>query len=246
MADAHARGSGPIGAAAALILGAGLVASALVWSATFYRVKAFDNALVTTGSVRKRISSDAVKWTGSFARTATLAGLPEGNARMKSDLSAVTRYLTGHGIDEANVTVSPITIEPIWKGPDSGPAEFTLRQTIQLHSNDVVGVTAIAKESSGLMNEGVLFSTLSLEYTYTKLPELRIEMLTGALEDARARAGAIAEASGARLGRLKSASAGVVQVLQINSTEVSDYGAYDTSTIEKDVVATVRASFLLR
>jgi hypothetical protein len=143
------------------------------------------------------------------------------------------------------VTVSPVTVEPIWRG-DSGPSEFTLRQTIQIQSADVSGTTRIAKESSGLIDQGVLFSTVSLQYTYTKLSELRVEMLTGALEDARARAGAIAQASGTRLGRLKSASAGVVQVLQVNSTEVSDYGAYDTSTIDKDVVATVRASFLLR
>jgi hypothetical protein len=27
--------------------------------------------------------------------------------------------------------------------------------------------------------------------------------------------------------------------------EISDYGAYDTSTIEKEVVATVRATFIL-
>jgi hypothetical protein len=243
--DTANSGRGRGGTAAAFVLGASLVASALVWSATFYRVKAFDNALVTTGSVRKRIASDAVKWTGSFSRTAPAAGLPEANARMGKDLAAVMRFLGERGVEEASVTVSPVTVEPIWRG-DSGPSEFTLRQTIQIQSADVSGTTRIAKESSGLIDQGVLFSTVSLQYTYTKLSELRVEMLTGALEDARARAGAIAQASGTRLGRLKSASAGVVQVLQVNSTEVSDYGAYDTSTIDKDVVATVRASFLLR
>ncbi len=39
---------------------------------------------------------------------------------------------------------------------------------------------------------------------------------------------------------------GVVQVLPPSSTEVSDYGAYDTSSIEKEVMVTVKASFRLR
>src|SRR5262245_32282470 len=199
-----AKGRG--GTASALVLGASLVASALVWSATFYQVKAFDNALVTTGSVRKRIASDAVKWTGSFTRTAPTAGLPDANARMSKDLAAVMRFLADRGIDEASVTVSPVTVEPVWRG-NAGPEEFTIRQTIKIQSADIAGTTRIAKESSALIDQGVLFSTVSLEYTYTKLSELRVEMLTGALEDARARAGAIAQASGTRLGRLKSASA---------------------------------------
>jgi hypothetical protein len=238
----HERGA----AAPALILGLCLVAAALLWSATFYRVKAFDNALVTTGSVRTRITSDAVKWTGAFTRTSTAAALPEGNARMREDLAKVQAYLAQHGVAADGFTVSPIVLEPIWKGQGGGPPEFTLRQTIQIHSRDVESVTRLAKDSSDLMSGGVAFTTLALEYTYTKLADLRIELLAGAVQDARARADAIAQASGGRLGRLKSASAGVVQVLQVNSTEVSDYGAYDTSTIEKDVVATVRASFLLR
>ncbi len=38
---------------------------------------------------------------------------------------------------------------------------------------------------------------------------------------------------------------GVFQVTARHSTEVSDYGRYDTSTKEKDVTAVVRMSFAL-
>jgi hypothetical protein len=37
-----------------------------------------------------------------------------------------------------------------------------------------------------------------------------------------------------------------VQVLKVNSTDVSDYGAYDTSTIEKEVMVTITAVFNLK
>jgi hypothetical protein len=39
---------------------------------------------------------------------------------------------------------------------------------------------------------------------------------------------------------------GVVQVTQPNSVDISDYGNYDVSTIEKEVMITVRASFSLK
>ena len=56
----------------------------------------------------------------------------------------------------------------------------------------------------------------------------------------------IASSTGQTVGKLKSASSGVVQVMQPNSTDVSDYGSYDTSTIEKEVSVTARAVFFVR
>jgi hypothetical protein len=39
---------------------------------------------------------------------------------------------------------------------------------------------------------------------------------------------------------------GVVQVMQVDSVDVSDYGSYDTSTINKDVMVTVKTVFGLK
>lgn len=52
--------------------------------------------------------------------------------------------------------------------------------------------------------------------------------------------------SGKKVGSLKSVSMGVVQVLQPNSVDVSDYGMYDTSTVEKEIMITVKATFTLK
>jgi uncharacterized protein len=60
------------------------------------------------------------------------------------------------------------------------------------------------------------------------------------------RARALVETTGGRIGRLRSVDVGVFQVTAPNSTQVSDYGVYDTSTLDKDVIAVVNASFALR
>ena len=93
------------------------------------------------------------------------------------------------------------------------------------------------------MDQGILFSTSSLEYYYSKLPDARVALLTDAIADAKARASKIAQAGGKNIGALQSASSGVVQVLSPNSANISDYGTYDTSSIQKEIMVTVKASF---
>jgi len=66
------------------------------------------------------------------------------------------------------------------------------------------------------------------------------------MKDAQNRATSISKTTGQKVGSLKSATMGVVQVTQPNSVDISDYGNYDVSTIEKEVMITVRASFSLK
>jgi len=56
----------------------------------------------------------------------------------------------------------------------------------------------------------------------------------------------IAENDNRKVGNLRSASIGVTQVLAADSVDVSDYGTYDTSTEDKDVMVTVRAVFRIK
>ena len=67
-----------------------------------------------------------------------------------------------------------------------------------------------------------------------------------AVQDAKARAESIAKSTGQSVGALKSASSGVVQVMAPNSVDISDYGSYDTSTIDKQIMVTARATFFLK
>jgi hypothetical protein len=117
---------------------------------------------------------------------------------------------------------------------------------VEVQSNEIQKITSMAKNTQILIDQGVIYSTNSLEYYYTKLPELRIALLKDAVSDAKMRAQKIAESTGLQVSSIKSANAGVVQVLQVNSTDISDYGAYDTSTIEKEVMVIVTAIFNLK
>ena len=81
---------------------------------------------------------------------------------------------------------------------------------------------------------------------FFSLPDIRIELLDNAIADAKLRADKIAKAGGKQIGALQSASSGVVQVLAPNSVEVSDYGMYDTSKINKEIMVSVKTSFEIK
>jgi hypothetical protein len=123
---------------------------------------------------------------------------------------------------------------------------YTLSQQVIVDSSDVDGITKLAKDSGTLINQGIFFTSEPLEYYYSKLNDLKLDMLAEATKNAKDRAERIAESSGSKVGSMRSADMGVFQVMAVNSTEVSDYGAYDTTSIDKNVMAVVRASFSLR
>ena len=93
---------------------------------------------------------------------------------------------------------------------------------------------------------GIPLTAQPLQYVYTRLPSLRPPLLAQATKDAQERARVLTAATGAHLGKLRGVDVGVFQVTSPNSTQVSDYGAYDTSTFEKDVTAVVNVTFTLR
>ena len=87
------------------------------------------------------------------------------------------------------------------------------------------------------------FQSSEPQYFYTKLSDLKIEILAEATKDARQRVEQLAINSGCKVGTLRFASMGVLQITKAYSTEVSDYGIYDISSLEKDVKAVVTCGF---
>ncbi|HEU5114676.1 MAG TPA: SIMPL domain-containing protein [Candidatus Paceibacterota bacterium] len=231
------------------LIALGLIISVAIWAYTFYRIQLFSGSLSVTGSAKTDVVSDQVKWVMGISRQVPQSQLSFGYDQMAADLVLVNKFLASHNVDLNAVTVSPISMDEVYDyGKDTSNTEkrYNLRQTITYSSSDVQGVTAMTKDASNLARNGVIFQTQSLEYYYSKLPDLRVSLLADAIKDAKARAAKLAEPSGQTVGPLKAASLGVVQVLAPNSIEISDYGAYDTSNINKEVMVTVRASFAIR
>jgi len=227
------------------IVGICFIIGILIFSFTFYKVRTADNSMWVTGSFKQKVNSDIAKFSAGFSRNAPVDDLKSGYAQMKTDEGIVKKFFVDAGFNEKDLQISPVYMDAPFLYDPNAAKEYILRQTVEIQSKEIQKLTDLSKNVQKLVDEGVIFSINSLQYYVTNLPELRINLLADAVKDAKARAQKIAEGTGKKIGTIKTANMGVVQVLPVNSTDVSDYGTYDTSTVEKEVMVTVTVLFTL-
>lgn len=236
-------------ATAAGVLGAAIVIVAIIAGLFLSSLRTSGNVLTATGSAKTQVVSDSGKLSGSVIAYATEFDLATGYAKIDRDTKKTKDFLLKAGATEEEITISPVVLNEQYnygEGAANQPKRYELRTTVSVDSTDVPKITSISNAVDDLASQGVLFQTYGAQYFYSKLADLRVSLLGDAIKDAKARAKEIAKASGSNVGKLKSATSGVVQVLAPNSIDTSDYGTYDTSTVDKDVMVTVRASFIIK
>ncbi|MDD3067110.1 MAG: SIMPL domain-containing protein [Candidatus Gracilibacteria bacterium] len=233
----------------AIVIALALIISATVFGSFYYSAQSVTttDTLSVTGSTKVKVTSDKAKLVISLSRIALASTLATGYGEIAADLTATRDLLTKEKVDAATITENPVVVNRMYDYQNNGgELKYELTQSVILQADDVNQITAISKKIPSLAASGAIVSVQSLEYYYSKLPDLRVSLLTAAVKDAASRAAKIAEGTGRKIGNVQSASSGVVQVLPPNSIEVSDYGSYDTSSIEKEVMVTVKASFRLQ
>ena len=223
-----------------------LVLAAVIGAGAFRAAKRAGDQIEVTGSAKKQIRSDyAVLRLSVSAQDASLQGA---YAALTGNANQVRGFLRQSGVADSLVTERPIETENLYRVSESGMTTgelvgYRLTQRWEVRSADVNGITTLSQRATGLINQGVPLQSGSPEYLYTKLNEVRTQMLAEATEDAKRRAESIAKSAGADIGAVRSARMGVFQITPRNSTEVSDYGINDTSSLEKDITAVVRVTF---
>lgn len=229
------------------IIGIALIIATSIGCYAFLQARSSDHVFSVTGSATKFVTSDRVKWISSISRVVTQDTLKAGYGEMAKDLSLTQAFFDSAKIPADSITTSPIFMNEIYDNGNSvGIKRYTLQQTFEITSNDVSHITDLSKNTNSLIDQGVVFSTTSLEYYYSSLPTDRVNLLADALKDAHSRADVLANSSGRKVGDLMQVSSGVVQLMPKDSVDVSDYGTYDTSSIDKTVMVTVKASFSVK
>lgn len=232
--------------AAATVLVAGALIVALIAAYTTYDIKLSRDSVEVTGSAKRAVVADTARLvlnletkTGEFDQQA-------GYVRLEAASSKIIAYLASQGF--ADYEVPPATSYPNYSYPQNGEPIFngyTVNRQIIIRSNDIDKASVLANNIEPFIGQDYNVSTQMLELTYSKLADMRVELLSEAIKDAQARAEAIAKESGRSVGALRNAEGGVVQVLPLGGVDISDYGSYDTQSRNKEVMVTVRATFEL-
>ena len=209
-----------------------------------------NNSIEVTGLGKADFSSDLIVWEGRFG--AQDINLKQAYITLEQNKATIDDYLSSKGINDNQLIYSAVKTNQKNKQVYSENGNYVgeefvgyeLTQSIKIESKDVDKIEKLSREITELLNQGVKFYSEPPRYYYTKLADLKIEMISKATEDARIRAEKISEFSGGNLGELQSARMGIFQITGQNSNE--DYswdGTYNTISREKTASITMKLNY---
>lgn len=233
----------------AIIFGLAIVIAAYFLGNAYVNRANPPQVISVTGLGNENFTSDLIVWEGRFSAYSSV--LTSAFERLNEQKEIVRNYLVSKGIHNKNIIFTAVqTTEQRDNKYENGNyvgsifRGYELSQSVQIESTDVSKIEAVSREITELLNKGVQFNSSPPRYYYTKLADLKIEMISKATEDARIRAERIAENAGGNLGELISARMGVFQITGQNSGE--DYswsGSFNTASKNKTASITMRLEY---
>ena len=215
-----------------------------------YKRTSGSGGLTATGSANCDFESDLIVWRGSFSREGTTT--QEAYRSIKKDAEMVKNYLLENGVTEEEMVFSSVSISPNWETEYNENGDrlrdyivgYNLYQNVSITSSDVDKIENISRDISGLIESNVQFTSEDPEYYYTKLDELKLQLIEEATQNAKDRIDLMAEGTGATIDELLNANLGVFQITAQNSNTEYSYGGYfDTSSRNKTASITVKLNY---
>ena len=237
----------------AIIFGIAIVIAAYLLGHAVINRNNAQGSISVTGLGNADFTSDLIVWEGYFSRENI--DLKQAYKDLEADKAIITDYLTGKGITKEEIVFKAVTSRNNTRSKYSTDGKYmgeeflgyVLTQSLQIDSKNVENTEKVSREITELLNKGIQFYSQPPRYYYTKLADLKIEMISKATQDAYMRAQKIAENSGAQLGELITAKMGIFQITGQNSDEEYAWGGtYNTSSKEKTASITMKLDYKVK
>ncbi len=239
----------------ALIVGLCIVAAAVAlgWGLAHFR-SGVEHSISATGSSSMDFESDLIVWRGDFSAKADTS--EAAYRQIKKDSDSVKKFLKENGVSENDISFSSVNINHVTRDiyDENGNYRgyeydgYELSQTVTVSSSNLDEVEAVSTNISSLLASGIQFTSSAPEYYYTKIDDLKLELIEKATENSKQRVDIMAAKAGAKVGKLSSSNLGVFQITAMN-TGASSYsydGCLDTSSRMKTATITVKLTYALK
>ena len=231
---------------AALILGLGIAAGGYLAGDGLVKSRLGDRSVSVKGLSEREVKADLALWALRFVVTGN--DLAETQAEVKRNAEVVGNFLKSHGFSEEEIELqAPQVTDRLAQMYSSGQFDtrFIIAQQLVLRSTDVDKVAAANRDSSALVEQGVVLSNeygpVRPSYLFTRIADVKPEMLEEATLRAREAAETFAADSGARLGGIKRAWQGQFSILPRDEIP----GAQETEQVMKTVRVVSTVEYLL-
>lgn len=211
--------------APALVLGSTL-AIGLVWSGSYLKDavqlwKQADRVVSVKGLAEQEVAADLVLWPVSFSVSAdSLADLYQ---VIDTDRNKIRTFLKQAGFKEEELSFAAPVVQDLWAnqyGEQRPPLRYKADAVLLVRSQQVDRVKTTQPESAQLVSQGVLLTQSyehKIQYIFTRLNEIKPQMIADATANARQAAAQFAKDADAEVGAIRSAQQGYFSVSDLDS-----------------------------
>lgn len=243
MKEKHGKSKGKYTVLSATVLAIGIAASGFFISDTLYKSKVALNTADVKGLAERRVKSDIAYWTIGYTvsgdGTAKMAKL---YAQSEADQNKIIKLLTDSGFSAQEISRGVINYyRQEYRNEQQQLVEQThvLNGEIEVQTHQVDLVATVRAKLNKLISEGLSLQNNPPLYYFTKLNDIKPDMLKEATTNARVAANEFAENAGVKVGGIRSAVQGGFVIRDVGSS----YG--DSQKIDKDVRVVTSITFFL-
>ena len=201
---------------AALLIALGLAGAGWFAASGMAHLRTADRYVTVKGSAERIVDADLVVW--PLSQTVGGNDLAAVQTQLDANTATVRAFLTGAGFGDDEVVVSPPRLEDRWAysyGDNRPPERYRYSNTVTLRTAKVAEAMAALRRSGEIVAKGVMLNSSDdggPAFEFTKLNDIKPELIAEATANARKSAEQFAKDSGARLGGIRSANQGVVSI----------------------------------
>ena len=220
---------------AAMLLGCGIVALGIglgggAIGSGMVRMKRADREVTVRGVAQRDVKADRANWHVTYAEHAyDLAGAL---AAVDRDSAKVQAYLKGQGFAGAQTRPGSADVSEDDERIDNKPTGrtiYTVKRSIAFTTGDVAGVERVQANKDQLAQQGLVVDGVGANYEYTRLDQIKPDMIAEATKDARGAAEKFANDSNSSVGDIRSATQGYFSVSDRDHAESSGGGDEDNN-----------------
>jgi len=234
----------------AIVLALGLVIGGWFVGHGFVRARTADRSVIVKGVAERVVTADVGLWPLRFVATDDVMAAAQ--ARLESQRRAVMSFLRRHGIDSTMTELQGLEVVDTRANPYGGATaanRYIVSMSIMVRSDDPGRIQATSQQVGELLDAGVVLSSGpgggfggGPTFLFTRLNDLKPEMIAEATASARKAAEQFAKDSRSGLGGIRRANQGVFEILPRDQAP----GVMESTQLQKTLRVVTTVEYLLR
>lgn len=201
----------------------------------------FNRYVAVKGLAEQTVKSDEANWQISFSFADD--DVSKVYAGIANSQNVVKNFLIKSGFNESEIALNPVSLvdnQSSGYNTNTTAKRYNANAGITIQTNKVDAVQNGIQKIGDLVQQGIIISSSSIQYRFTKLNDIKTTMLTIATENAKKAAETFAKNSSSNLGSIKKADQGMITIQSASGD------AYDQSTIMKKIRVVTSVEYFLK